>query len=143
MREPAARLRRIGSLATATGVTVDTLRYYEREGLLPHADRTAGGFRLYTQEMTERLLFIKQARQLGLSLREIRELVEPENCRCSKMRSVIAERLADVDERLHELDLFRKALQTALDRCDQTSAGSKNADCPGVRHLGAAKPSSS
>lgn len=142
MRET-ARPRRIGSLANATGVTVDTLRYYEREGLLPHADRTAGGFRLYTQEMTERLLFIKQARQLGLSLREIRELVKPDNCRCSTMRSVIAERLADVDERLHKLALFRKAMQAALDRCDQATGRSKNADCLGVRHLGAAKPASS
>src|SRR5687767_9586902 len=119
MRESAS-LRRIGSLAVTAGVTVDTLRYYEREGLLPRPGRTAGGFRLYTQEIAQRLLFIKQARLLGLTLREIRELVQPDNRRCSEMRRVIAERLADVDRRLDELASFRSTLQTALERCDRT-----------------------
>ena len=96
------------------------MRYYEREGLLPRASRTAGGFRLYTQEMAQRLSFIKQARLLGLTLREIRQLLEPDNCRCSAMRRVIAERLADVDRRIDELAAFRSTLQTALERCDGT-----------------------
>ena len=55
------RVRRIGNLAEDAGVTVDTLRYYEREGLLPRVDRTAGGFRLYTKETTQRLRFIRMA----------------------------------------------------------------------------------
>ena len=139
MREPAS-LRRIGSLAVTAGVTIDTLRYYEREGLLPRASRTAGGFRLYTQEMAQRLSFIKQARLLGLTLREIRQLLEPDNCRCSAMRRVIAERLADVDRRLDELAAFRGTLQTALERCDQIPSRSKNAACPGVRQLRAEAP---
>ena len=139
MREPAS-LRRIGSLAVTAGVTIDTLRYYEREGLLPRASRTAGGFRLYTQEMAQRLSFIKQARLLGLTLREIRQLLEPDNCRCSAMRRVIAERLADVDRRLDELAAFRSTLQTALERCDQIPSRSKNAACPGVRQLRAEAP---
>ena len=139
MRESGS-LRRIGSLAATAGVTIDTLRYYEREGLLPRASRTAGGFRLYTQEMAQRLLFIKQARLLGLTLREIRALVEPDNCRCSAMRSVIAERLASVDRRLEELTAFRSTLQAALDRCNQMPGRSKNAACPGVRRLIAEKP---
>ena len=139
MREPAS-LRRIGSLAVTAGVTIDTLRYYEREGLLPRASRTAGGFRLYTQEMAQRLSFIKQARLLGLTLREIRQLLEPDNCRCSAMRRVIAERLADVDRRIDELAAFRSTLQTALERCDQIPSRSKNAACPGVRQLRAETP---
>lgn len=127
---------RIGALAAVAGVTVDTLRYYEREGLLPRASRTAGGFRLYTQESAQRLRFIKQARQLGLSLREIRQLVDPENGRCSAVRDLIAHRLTDVDRRLHELTAFRKTLQIALERCEQTLGRSKSAACPVAHTLG-------
>jgi DNA-binding transcriptional MerR regulator len=139
MREPAS-LRRIGSVADDAGVTIETLRYYERERLLPRASRTAGGFRLYTQEMAQRLLFIKQARRLGLTLRDIRALVEPDNGCCSVMQSVIAERLADVDRRLDELAAFRSTLQTALERCDEMPDRSKAAACPGVRQLRAEDP---
>ena len=138
MRRPTG-VRRIGDLAEVAGVTVDTLRYYEREGLLPRAGRTAGGFRLYSQETAQRMRFIKQARELGLSLREIRQLVDPENGRCSAMREAIVERLADVDRRLRDLASFRKTLKTALERCEQTLDRSKNAACPVVRQLGLEK----
>jgi DNA-binding transcriptional MerR regulator len=131
-----ASVRRIGELAAAAGVSVDTLRYYERERLLPAPTRTAGGFRLYPPETAERLRFIKQAQQIGLSLREIKQLLDPDNCRCSAVRDVIAERLAEVDERLQELTSFRNTLQTALDRCEQTLGRSKKAPCPVVRRLG-------
>jgi DNA-binding transcriptional MerR regulator len=130
------RVRRIGDLAEAAGVTVDTLRYYEREGLLPRVDRTAGGFRLYSQETARRLQFIKQARDLGLTLREIRQLVDPENGRCVAMREVLAERLADVDRRLRDLTAFRRTLRKALARCEETLDRSKDAPCPVVRQLG-------
>ena len=129
-------VRHIGDLAETTGVTVDTLRYYEREGLLPHVERTTGGFRCYSEETAHRLEFIKQARELGLSLREIRQLIEPKNGRCSAMRQVLTERLADVERRLHDLASFRKTLKTALDQCEETLDRSKNAPCPVVRHLG-------
>jgi MerR family Zn(II)-responsive transcriptional regulator of zntA len=127
-------VRRIGALAAASGVSVDTLRFYEREGLLPPATRTAGGFRLYPPEIAERLRFIKQGRELGLSLREIRQLVEPDNEQCCAVRDVIAARLADVDRRLHDLTSFRKTLQVALDRCEHTLSRSKKAACPVAAH---------
>jgi DNA-binding transcriptional MerR regulator len=127
---------RIGDLAEVIGVTVDTLRYYEREGLLPPIDRTAGGFREYSDDTAHRLQFIKQARELGLSLREIRDLVDPENCRCSVVRQHLVERLADVDRRMRDLASFRKTLKTALDRCEETLDRAKNAPCPVVRDLG-------
>jgi DNA-binding transcriptional MerR regulator len=130
-------MRRIGAFAAAADVTVDTIRYYEREGLLPRASRTAGGFREFTPEIVNRLRFIRQAQQLGMSLREIRDLVEPDNGRCSAVRDVIAARLADVDRRLRELASFRKTLQTALQRCDQTLARSRHAGCPVAQKLGA------
>ena len=133
--QDALSVRRIGALATAAGLTVDTLRFYEREGLLPPAFRTAGGFRLYPPEIAERLRFIKQARELGLSLREIRQLVEPDNGQCCAVRDVIAARLAEVDERLRDLGSFRRTLQNALKRCEKTLSHSKNAACPVAGHL--------
>jgi DNA-binding transcriptional MerR regulator len=132
-------VHRIGALAAAAGVTVDTLRYYEREGLLPPASRTAGGFRLYSPDIAQRLQFIKRAQQLGLTLREIRQLVQPENCRCSAVRDVITERLADVERRLRELVAFRKTLRKALARCDETLGRSKRAACPVAKRLESGK----
>jgi DNA-binding transcriptional MerR regulator len=127
---------RIGDLAAAAGVTVDTLRYYEREGLLPPVDRTAGGFRCYSEDTAHRLEFIKQARELGMSLREIRQLVDPGNARCATVRQLLIDRLADVDNRMRDLAAFRKTLKTALERCEETLDRSKTASCPVAGELG-------
>ena len=132
-------MRRIGAVAAVAGVTVNTLRFYEHEGLLSPAVRTAGGFRLYTPETAQRLRFITQARHVGLSLREIRQLVEPDNGRCAAVRHLLAERLTDVDRKLRELASFRRTLQIALERCDQTLGRSKNAACSVARQLGTEK----
>jgi DNA-binding transcriptional MerR regulator len=132
-------MRRIGALAAVAGVTVDTLRFYEHEGLLPRADRTAGGFRLYSPESAGRLRFITQARRAGLTLREIRQLVEPDNARCAAVRDVIAERLTDVNRKLRELASFRRTLRNALERCDQTLTRSNDAACSVARQLGTEK----
>jgi DNA-binding transcriptional MerR regulator len=129
-------VRRIGALAAAAGLTVDTLRFYERERLIPAPTRTTGGFRVYPPEIAERLRFIKQARELGLSLREIRQLVEPDDGHCCAVRDVLAARLADVDRRLDDLTSFRKTLQIALKRCERTLSRSKNAACPVAGQLG-------
>jgi DNA-binding transcriptional MerR regulator len=131
--------RRIGALAAVAGVSVDTLRFYEREGLLPGAVRTAGGFRLYPPEAAERLQFIRQAQHIGLSLREIRQLLDPEDGRCCAVRDLIAERLADVDRRLRDLTAFRDTLQAALERCESTLGRSTAAACPVVRKLGSSE----
>ena len=66
---------RIGEVAARTGVSIDTLRYYEKRQLLPRAPRTAGGFRLFSPEAVERIRFIKQAQALGFSLDEVSELL--------------------------------------------------------------------
>ena len=66
---------RIGQVAERSGVSIDTVRYYERRRLLPAAPRTAGGYRVFTSEAIERVLFIKQAQELGFSLEEISTLL--------------------------------------------------------------------
>ena len=74
MRMSSGELR-IGELATRAGVSIDTIRYYERRRLLPRAERSRGGFRLYTPETVDRLRFIKQAQEIGFSLDEIGDLL--------------------------------------------------------------------
>jgi MerR family mercuric resistance operon transcriptional regulator len=131
---------RIGSIATATGLTPDAVRYYERLGLVPKPARTEGGFRVYPPDTVARLRFIRQAQQLGLELKEIRDLLGPANGRrreqCQRVRGVLAKRLADIDTRMRELEAFRHTLQAALGECDRALRLKETIACPVVSHLG-------
>jgi len=111
---------RIGEISARTRLTPDALRYYERLGLLPWFRRTAGGFRIYTSDVVERVRFIKQAQTIGLSLDEIRELVrrldhdDPEHR--SQVTDLVMTKLAEVDAKLGELREFRRTLKGYLER---------------------------
>lgn len=134
-----ARLR-IGPIATATGLTPDAVRYYERLGLLPPAPRTSGGFRLYGPDTIERIQFIKRAQQFGLELREIRELLAPANGRrreqCQHVRAVLERHLAALEARVRELQAFRRTLQGAVTECDRALRLKEIVECPVVDQLG-------
>jgi DNA-binding transcriptional MerR regulator len=132
--------RRIGELDAAAGVTVDTLRYYERAPLLPKPSRTRGGFRVYAPHTVQRVQFMKQAQRSGLSLREIRQLVGSSNSRCASVRAVITRRLTDADARVRDLRLFRKRLRAALKECDEALRRSKNPDYRVASHLATNRP---
>lgn len=125
---------RIGQVAAATGLTIDTIRYYERLGLVPHPPRTAGGFRTYSAAALERLRTIQQIQRLGLTLREIRRLVEPnagsgrEHCR--GVREVLGRRLEDLDHRISELQTLRGTLSEALSECDRALESPEVDSCP-------------
>jgi MerR family Zn(II)-responsive transcriptional regulator of zntA len=112
---------RIGELAARSGVTPDTLRYYERLGLLPRAHRSTGGFRLYTREAFDRLRFVKQAQSLGLTLHEIRDLLGYESSaglkRCRQVRDMLRTKLLELQRKLEELEDFQRTLSGYLDRC--------------------------
>lgn len=114
----------IGELAARSGVTPDTLRYYERLGLLSPPRRTSGGFRVYPPHTLERLQFIKQAQTLGLTLREIRDLVTYQEQgglrRCRQVRDLLRTKLAELQARLAELEDFRDTLSTYLQECERT-----------------------
>ena len=130
---------RIGAVAAATGLTPDAVRYYERLGLLPRPARTGGRFRVYSSDAVVRLRFIRQAKQLGLELREIRELLTPANGRrreqCARVRATLARHLTDVDARLAELKAFRRTIHGALGDCDRALRRSENISCPVIDHL--------
>jgi DNA-binding transcriptional MerR regulator len=111
---------RIGELAAECGVSIDTIRYYERRRLLPHAGRSAGGFRLYTPEAVERLRFIKQAQETGFSLDEIGGLLSSSGAaECQRVRDLLRVKLDEVDERIEAMRKFRGALADHLAACER------------------------
>src|SRR6266852_7603793 len=88
---------RIGELATRAGVSIDAVRYYERLKLLPRAGRTAGGFRLFGPESVERVQFIKQAQELGLTLDEIKGLLATGGAEeCRRVRDLLGKKIGEL-----------------------------------------------
>lgn len=145
MPSSAGETYQIGELAGRSGVTPDTVRYYERLGLLPRAPRTTGGFRRYTPAALDRVRFIKQAQALGLTLREIRDLVAYQDrgglTRCRQVRDLLRTKLAEIEARVSELEAFRATLTGYLESCEQTLGGTRAArsrpepECPVIETL--------
>ena len=108
-----------GDVAKALGVGVQTLHYYEREGLIPAPPRSAAGYRLYPSDVVERVGFIRKAQALGLPLGEIRTvlaLAQQGTSPCGRVQAALAEQLAEVDRRLRELHDFRDELAALVAR---------------------------
>lgn len=104
----------VSKFANLVGTTPDTLRYYERIGLLPRSGRTAAGYRLYDGDAADRFRFIKGAQRFGLRLEEIGELLgirERGQCPCGHTRSLLERRLASLDEELIVLGQLRADIQ--------------------------------
>ena len=111
---------KIGELAHRAEVGIDTVRYYERQGLLPPAERLASGYRCYDQTSVARLRFVRRAKALGFTLVEIRDLLALSNRGKDDMadlKAAAAEKLADVEVRLAELTRIRDGLQTLVSSC--------------------------
>src|SRR5215813_14548631 len=128
---------RIGELAVECGVSIDTIRYYERRSLLPHAGRTAGGFRLYTTEAVERLRFIKQAQETGFSLDEIGGLLSSSDAaECQRVRDLLRAKLSEVDDRIETMVKFRGALADHLAACErELRLRGAGARCPVIMEI--------
>lgn len=120
----------IGQLAKRAGVRVDTVRYYERRGLLPAADRLPTGYRVYSADSARRLGFVRHAQELGFTLEEIRELLALRVDRrrsCADVRELAMAKLATIDAKLESLRRIRGALATLAGRC--TGRG-PTSECP-------------
>jgi DNA-binding transcriptional MerR regulator len=130
---------RIGEVAARTGTTVEALRYYEREGLLPAPARSAAGIRRFRPEAVTRILFVKQAQAAGLTLRDIKQLTGFERGRsraiCQRMRRVLAQRLSDIDSRVNELQTFRTTLEGYVQACDRALGTGAEPECPTLEAL--------
>ena len=110
----------IGQVARQAGVGVETIRFYERQGLLEEPARKASGYRQYTADVVARLRFIRRAKELGFSLREVRELIalrlDPATT-CADVRQRAEGKLADVDAKIRDLRRIRKALVRLAASC--------------------------
>lgn len=116
------RMLKIGEVSKRSGVGVEALRFYEKSGLLDRPSRTFSGYRVYGEEVLERLAFIKQAQALGFSLDEVRRIVEDARkgaSPCEEVREIVRRRLSELDERLRELHRHRKELQQTLAEWDE------------------------
>jgi MerR family copper efflux transcriptional regulator len=111
----------IGQVAREAGIGVETVRFYEREGLLEEPERRQSGYRQFQQEAIDRLRFIKQAQRLGFTLREVRDLLalklDPGATR-SEVRERAVAKVADIDKRIAELKRMKKALAPLIKACD-------------------------
>ena len=124
---------RIAEVAQAAGVNRETLRYYERRGLLAEPDRSPGGHRLYDERAVQSLRIIKAAQRLGFTLDEVADLIEVgrRRGRDSGLQSRAREKLAEVEARIADLETIRANLVAALDAgCDDLVACAGNDCCP-------------
>lgn len=121
---------RIGEVAKRAGVSIDTLRYYEKVRLLPRTSRSEGGFRLFAPEHVERVRFIKQAQQLGFSLDEIRGLLASGGAEeCMRVRDLLRSKLSEMDERLKSIRAFRRVLARHLSACEAELEQQRDSAC--------------
>lgn len=115
------KLLLIGQLAKLSGVSTDTLRFYEKEGLLLPEKRTESGYRLYAQDALARIGFILKAKDLGFTLEDIQELLnirlEANQHSCAEVKQMTQHKLADLDKKIAELQEIRQALKKLNDAC--------------------------
>lgn len=143
---------KIGDLATASSTAVDTIRYYERQGLLPAPARTAGNFRVYDAHHLERLQFIRHCRSLDMSLDEVRVLLAARDAPasdCGQVNALLDAHIGHVSRRIRELRALERQLKALRERCAEgrpaqqcgilsglaTAAQEGGAPAPAASHL--------
>jgi MerR family mercuric resistance operon transcriptional regulator len=123
----------IGALARAADVGVETVRFYQRRGLLPEPARPHGSVRRYGHAAVARLRFVRRSQQLGFSLDEVAELLRLEDgTHCNEARTLAESKLADVRRKLEDLQRIERALDELVDRCSATRGKVK---CPLITGL--------
>ena len=124
--------RTIGHIAQAAGVNIETVRYYQRRGLVVLPPKRARGFRYYTPETASRVRFIKRAQALGMSLKEVHRLLTLDaKGACKETRALAVEKLALVEQKLMDLNKLRAVLRGLVAACDKPHG----AACPIIEQL--------
>lgn len=121
---------RIGEVAKEADVNIQTLRYYERRGILPEPERTDSGYRAYDHEAVQVVRFIKRAQDLGFTLQEIEDLLtlrRSKRSTCSQVRALAEAKLVQVDDKLKALRKLKRALAGLIESCETKGAA---LDCP-------------
>lgn len=127
----------IGALSQRTGCNIETIRYYEKIGLMKSPDRTSGGHRVFDQEQVKRLSFIMRGRQLGFSIDEIRTLlglVDGGNLSCTEVKSITEDHMQDVQQKIADLKKIEGVLAKMVSQC----SGTEVPECPIIDTLYAA-----
>ena len=130
----------IGQVARATGLTVDAIRFYEKERLLKPAPRTDGGFRLFSRQDLEHIQFIRRAQELGFSLSEIRELLVLKGEQveaCTHVRDMLTAKLSSVRQKITELRKLESQLAADLKQCERRlhTRGDNHHACPVLKAI--------
>jgi Hg(II)-responsive transcriptional regulator len=135
MTTPTSTALQIGEVARRADVNVQTLRYYERRGLLPTPTRRPSGYRQYSEESVRLVRFIKRAQELGFSLRDVAQLIElrqnPSRSRAA-VRAVAVRKVADIAHRIRHLTAMQKALEQLVRACECAGA---SRECPIIEAL--------
>jgi len=114
------RQKTIGWLAKEAGVNVQTVLYYERRGLLPAPSRSFSGYRLFNDESVRRIRFIKRAKELGFSLKQITALLAlqgEQDASCAEVSAMAAGHFEDIEQKIHDLERMREALIPLVNAC--------------------------
>jgi MerR family copper efflux transcriptional regulator len=128
-------MMQIGAVAKRVGVSIDTIRFYERNSLLPPPPRTQGGFRRYDENDLDTLAFIRCVQGLGFKLSEIRGLLSLRSSRlqpCAPVRRQLQQKLTDVQRKLADIQKLEHELRLALRSCDKEMRN-RSAHCPILR----------
>jgi DNA-binding transcriptional MerR regulator len=130
-----------GQLAQRADINLETVRFYEKEGLLPPAPRSASGYRQFAETAVDRLEFVKQAKDLGFSLAEIRELLALQDGNgygCIEVRDKLQNKLIALRAKKAELERLETLLRSAMRKCDRQLEGSGSQDfdqCPVLKQM--------
>lgn len=133
MKTTKTRMTR-GLLAKASGVNIETIRYYEKIAILPEPGRSSGGYRIYDHTHLKRLSFVKRSRELGFTLNDIRELLElvdGGDYTCGEVHDRAVIQLNTVTEKINDLEKMRRSLEDMASKCK----GGSVPDCPIVDAL--------
>lgn len=125
---------KIGDLARLTDTRVETIRFYEKEGLIPEPARDDGNYRVYELEHLNRLSFIRRSRDLGFTLKQVRKLLslaDNDSAPCAEVDAITAENIAEIDQKIMDLTALREQLTRRLDCCQ----GPTIADCQIIEAL--------
>jgi DNA-binding transcriptional MerR regulator len=139
-----AGLLQIGDVAVQTGLTVDAIRFYERERLLHVAARSDGGFRLFSKSDLEDLDFIRNAQTLGFSLQEIRELINLKRTlhpNCKQVEQLLEQKISAVREKIAALRRLERELRRAMVNCESNLRHGETENCPVLAGISQAKRS--
>ncbi len=123
----------IGQVAGAAGVNVETIRYYQRRGLILEPQKPVNGYRIYPQATISRLSFIKRAQALGFTLEEITKLLDLGDGKCEETQEIARQKLEQIATRMHDLEAMAQVLENLLCACDTKM--SAHQECPIIEAL--------